>query len=324
MKKSYIALGTVLIAGVIAVATVTAAWNKTFTPILAPNLWTQVNAPYETIANNTTHWTLTAGGQAASTHYARLRYGLPEYSQRVLTRFYLREDIRLSPTFCGDLTSGLRLMNTDNYGAILNGSRVGNTNGSEMRASVEMWTDKTIRIRLEHQSTKIVDLYISEPCPAFLSPGTWHTVELYGNLAAVEPWYFRVDGIVIAQGTAMLSTDTVPVAERIMTRAVWGLDGAWAQDTRPLSVDIRYIEIADDDPNGIVNIPTTPGATNTPQPNTATLTATKTATLTLTPPAPRTPTPSPATSQTATATPPATRTPECHWFVSIGNNICVP
>lgn len=301
-KNSIIQIGTV-IATVMVIASL--LLSRQFTPLNSANLWKQVNdSAYESITSTASHWILTAGGRAASTHYARLRYGLPEFEGKVFTEFYLRETIQLSSTFYSDLTTGLRLMNTDNYRATLNGSPIGAGGGNEMRASVEVWSDKTVRVRLEHQSTKIVDLYISEPSPAFLSPGVWHTVELYGNLSIASPWYFRVDGVVIASGVAMMSTDTVPVSERVMTRAVWGIDGAWNQDAKPLTVLIRDVMVADYDAGGVA-LPSTPSPTV--QPSTPTFTTTPTPTITATftgvPTITRTPTFTPVLTPTAVCVP---------------------
>jgi hypothetical protein len=72
-------------------------WSKTFTPITQGSLWLQANDPvYESVINKTTHWTCTAGSPSTgTTHYARLRYGLPEFEGLVLTQFYLSMTARL-------------------------------------------------------------------------------------------------------------------------------------------------------------------------------------------------------------------------------------
>lgn len=297
VKISRFITGVVTVVAIASMAL--AGWSKIFTPATQSGLWLQVNnSAYETIVNTGTEWILTAGGRAESTHYARLRYPLPE-NGKLLTEFYVRAEIKLEPNFCNKLTSGVRFINTDNYNATYNGTRVGASGGNELRASVEMWTDKTIRIRIEHQNNQIRDLYVSTPCPAYFAPGVYHTVELYGNVATVSPWYFRVDGNIIAQGVDIMANDSVPLAERVITRLVAGLDGAWAQDTTPISVSIRSLTFADYDMNGGVPVVTStpsqiPTSTFTPI---ASFTPTRTPTLTPT----RTPTIPPAISPTPTA-----------------------
>jgi len=316
--------GAAVVAALVLNAITPPGWSKSFTPSSQGSLWLQQNnPPTERVDNNLTHWSLYVGSpNTGVTHYARLRYGLPEFEGMVLTRFYLAEVIRLPANFYA-VNNDMRILNTDNYSARLNGVTVGASGGAELRTSVYITADRRVRVRSEHQGRGNIDWYISAPEPAFLSPGEWHTVELFGNLAAVEPWYFRVDGVVIAQGVAMLSNPSVPVAERIMTRAVWGADGAYRLVIpTPLELQIRSVTVADTDPNGMYQpVTNTPTALVTIPPASATATRTVGPPTATAAPVTRTATPvPPSATPTNTANPVPT---ECHFYDSGGLEICI-
>jgi len=275
----------------------------TLTPADAACAWEQKDPPnVATITKDPEKWTMTAGGVPASTHYARIRYGLPECANAVWTRFYMRLVIMLPLDFYNVLSTGFRFGNTDNYLTTYLGSKVGASGGNEIRVSAEMWNDKTLRLRSEHQNGTIKDFWISPP--QFLTPGMWHTIEIYGDVAQVSPWYIRVDGMLMASGVDMLATTDTAPAERLITRMVCGIDGAWNQDAAPLRVYVRECTFADYDINSIVPpataAPITPSLTNAP----ATVTVTRIpATGTVVPSVTRTATPLPPVSQTPSAVP---------------------
>lgn len=198
----------------------------------------------ESVVKTTEGWQCTAGGNTASTHYARIKYKLPEQAQRVLTKFYMKAVVVLPSNFYSQQEAGFRLMNTDNYGTTLNGSPVGTTSIDELRAAVYFNRDGSVAINAKYENHQSKELWRSLPMQ--FATGQ-HTFELYGDLASVSPWYFKADGVVLASGIDRFSTDDVPVNERVATRMVAGIDGAASQDTKPLNVLIKSFEIADYD-----------------------------------------------------------------------------
>jgi hypothetical protein len=188
-------------------------------------------------------WYMTVGGYPSSTHYARLRYKLPERDGIILTTFYMRVVIVLPPDFYDRQESGLRLMNTDNYGTTLDGVQVGTPGSAEFRTGVYIHKDHSLRIRSDHDHVSVKDFYQS----ATPLPVGEHTLELFGDVSKDAYWYFKIDGEIVTSGNDTLAADTVPEDERVITRLVAGIDGASSQDTKQVSVYVREFMIADYD-----------------------------------------------------------------------------
>jgi len=215
----------------------------------------------ENITTTADGWMMQAGGDVASTHYARIKYKLPEAAGVVFTYFYAKAVIVLPADFYTQQKAGFRILNTDNYPTTLNGGSVGASNANELRVSVYMNSDQKLRVLVDHETGLKQTLYTA---PAILPTGE-HTFELAGDVANVSPWYFKIDGIVVASGTQRLSTDDMANTERVITRIVAGIDGAADQDANSMNLLVKSLEIANYDMSGGVAtaIPPTVAPTST-------------------------------------------------------------
>ena len=217
--------------------------------------WTfQTSGSVESITATSDGWVCKAGGNVAGTHYARIRYMLPEKAGKVLTTFYMKAVIVLPPDFYTQKKSGFRLLGTDNFGTTLNGVKVGAASSGELRTAVYFYSDHYLRIVAEHEDVGKKVFYKSSA----LLPVGEHTFEFYGSLSEVAPWYFKLDGAVVASGVERLSPDSVPVKERVATRLYVGIDGAPDQDQNPMSVLVKSFEVAEYDRSGANPKPPTP------------------------------------------------------------------
>jgi hypothetical protein len=197
----------------------------------------------EEITGTSDGWWCQAGGEVANTHYARIRYKLPEQAGKVLRTFYMRAVIVLPPDFYTQQQAGFRLLTTDNFATTLNGEQVGSSNLTELRAGIHIYNDHSLRILATHENVAGEEFYRSStPLPV-----GEHIFELYGSVSEVAPWYFKVDRRVVGSGVARLSPDSVPAGERIVTRLSVGIDGAADQDDNPMRVLVKSFEIADYD-----------------------------------------------------------------------------
>jgi hypothetical protein len=187
-------------------------------------------------------WFMTVGGYPSSTHYARLRYKLPEREAIVLTEFYMSAIVTLPTDFYDKQESGLRLINTDNYGTELGGTPVGTPGSAEFRTGVYIHADGTLRVRSDHDKVSVKDFAKLPKLPIGK-----HKLELYGNVSKDAPWYLKVDDVVVASGFNTLVADTVPKEEKEITRLVAGIDGASGQDSKTLSLYVSEFIIADYD-----------------------------------------------------------------------------
>ncbi|MFN8413915.1 MAG: hypothetical protein U0Z26_16160 [Anaerolineales bacterium] len=221
-------------------------FQKKFSVTNASGLSFETNAPYESITTSNDGWTVRAGGENDSTHYARIKYKLPEQAGMVLTRFYFKAVIVLPADFYEKHQAGFRIMNTDNFTANLNGTMVGASDANESRCGIFLWnSDQRLHFRCEHETLSDIELYTS---PGMLSVGE-HIIELYGDVSKVAPWYLRIDGAEVASGKAMLSASDVSPSERVITRFVVGIDGAADQDANPMELMVKSFEIANFEPN---------------------------------------------------------------------------
>ena len=205
----------------------------------------------EKITTTSDGWLMQAGGDVASTHYARARYKLPEAEGVVFTYFYAKAVIVLPPDFYSQQKAGFRILNTDNYPATLNGASVGASNANELRVAVYIFTDHKLRVQVNHETGIKETLYTA---PTILPTGE-HTFELAGDVANAAPWYLKVDGVVVASGVKRLSTDDMVDSERVITRIVAGIDGAASQDTNSMNLLVKSLEFANYDVSGIAATP---------------------------------------------------------------------
>lgn len=229
-------------------------FSRTFTPMSNYGLTSETSGSVESVAIFDGLWVFTAGGNVATTHYARVKYKLPEQETVAPTKFYMRANVILPTDFYSKQTAGFRIMNTDNFGVLLNGVRVGAAGVNEFRTGVYFNSDHSIRINSSHDTFPTKEFF---KMPAQLPVG-YHVLEFTGDVANISPWYFKIDGQVIAYGNDRLSPDTVPVNERVITRMVAGIDGAADLDLNSMSLQISEVVFADYDPTG--------NATPTPPP----------------------------------------------------------
>jgi len=213
---------------------------------------TETSGSAEKVTATLNGWLCEAGGYAAPSHYARLKYKIPEKDGMVVTTFYMKLVVVLPTHFYSKQNAGFRLMNTDNHTAMLDGVPVGANDKNESRTSVYINSNHTLQVIVDHESMSKKILYVSEaPLPV-----GQHTLELFGSLDAVAPWYLRVDGVVVASGMEMLSTDDTTPNERVATRFVVGIDGAADQDANVMRVRIKSFEVANYDMAGVITNPT--------------------------------------------------------------------
>lgn len=215
----------------------------------------------EKITQTATGWEMQAGGVTANTHYSRIKYKLPEKAGIAPTRFYMKATINLPSDFYSKQKAGFRIMNTDNFLTTLNGTSVGSINANEFRTSVYMNSDHSLRIKSQHDQNPAIEFFkLNTQLPV----GD-HILELSGDVANVAPWYFKIDGKIVASGLNRLSPDTVPANERVITRMVVGIDGAASQSNNSFALTVKEFEISNFDPNTATS--TTPTVSPTPTTN---------------------------------------------------------
>lgn len=205
--------------------------------------WSQeTSGSKESITQTKTGWLVTAGGEVASTHYARFKYKLPEKLNIAPTTFYMKATVNFPTNFFTRLQkASMRLMTTDNYGTTLNGTPIGAANADELRTAVYIDSTHHWRILATHENHPTKTLWLST---AAIPTGS-HVLELSGSVAEVKPWYFKVDGKILASGIDRLSPDSVPESERVITRLIAGIDGAADQDYNSMNLTINNFEISD-------------------------------------------------------------------------------
>lgn len=310
MKKIFLVLFVLAFLVTQSAPSAMGVFYRSFTVASATGLSQQTSGTQETITVGNGGWIMTAGGYTASTHYARLKYNLPELANIAPTTFYLRAEVVLPADFYARQTVGFRIVNTGNSGATLNGQPVGSSSSTVLFTSVYFNSDHFLRVVTSYGSSS-QEFYKH---PVQLPVGK-HTFELYGDVANVAPWYLRIDGVQVASGVARLSLSAVPAAERVVTRAVAGIDGAAGLSTNSLSVQINELAFADYDVNAVTpsntatSVPTSTPTTIPSVTSTPVVLPTSTTQPTVTLPAP-----------TPTLLPLATSTPEC--FIVSAGQIC--
>jgi hypothetical protein len=227
------------------------AFYKRLAPGDSVGWGTETSGSMEKVTATVNAWVCEAGGYAASSHYARLKYKVPEKAGMILTTFYMKLVVVIPKNFYGQQNAGFRLMNTDNHTTMLDGVPVGANDKNESRTSVYINSNHTLQVIVDHELMSKKILYASQ---ARLPIGE-HTIELFGSLNEVAPWYLRVDGVVVASGTEMLSTDDTTPNERVATRFVVGIDGAANQDANLMRLRIKSFEIANYDMAGVTTTP---------------------------------------------------------------------
>lgn len=165
--------------------------------------------------------------------FARYRAKLPElYGIAPRGWFGMSARVRLL-TSADNYYSFLR---TDNYVATVKGTttKVGCSNGSEWRVGLMLYPGNDLRFESTHQGNATIVLWRGT-----LLPGD-HTVAFRVDPKAdgTGSWSLTIDGATYG-GTGQTVPSTVPVAERVVTRAVTCIDGANRWTTKAVEVEVE-------------------------------------------------------------------------------------
>lgn len=165
--------------------------------------------------------------------YARYRAKLPEvYGIAPRGSFGMSAKVRLL-TNADHYYSFLR---TDNYAATVKGTttKVGCSNGSEWRVGLMLYPGNDLRFESTHQGNATLVLWRGTVLPGD------HTF-YFGmdpKADASGSWSLTIDGKTY-HGTGQTVPSTVPVAERVVTRAVTCIDGANKWTTKAVEVEVE-------------------------------------------------------------------------------------
>lgn len=177
-----------------------------------------------------------AGGHqpnSSGSTYARYRIKLPEvYGIAPRGWFRLSAKVRLL-TPADHYYSPLR---TDNYVGTLKGTttKVGCANGNEWRVGLMYYPGNELRYESTHQGFGTIVLWRGTVLPGD------HTFSfgMDALAAASGLWSLTIDGKTYT-GTGQTVPATVPVAERVITRAVTCIDGVNKWTTKAVEVEIE-------------------------------------------------------------------------------------
>lgn len=165
--------------------------------------------------------------------FARYRAKLPEaYGIAPRGWFSLSAKVRLL-TNADNYYSFLR---TDNYVGTMKGTttKVGCSTGSEWRVGLMLYPGNEVRFESTHQGNSTLTLWRGP-----LLPGD-HSVS-FGvdpKADATGSWSLTIDGVT-RTGTGQTVPTSVPVAERVVTRAVTCIDGANLWTTKAVEVEVE-------------------------------------------------------------------------------------
>ncbi len=127
-------------------------------------------------------------------------------------------------------------LRTDNYVATVKGTttKVGCSNGSEWRVGLMLYPGNDLRFESTHQNNSTIVLWRGT-----LAPGD-HVVSFTVDpkADATGSWSLTIDGVT-RTGTGQTVPSTVPVAERVVTRAVTCIDGANKWTTKAVEVEVE-------------------------------------------------------------------------------------
>jgi hypothetical protein len=177
-----------------------------------------------------------AGGHAPNSSgstYARYRVKLPEvYGIAPRGWFSLSAKVRLL-TNADNYYSFLR---TDNYVGTMKGTtaKVGCASGSEWRVGLMLYPGNDLRLESTHQGNSTLTLWRGS-----LLPGD-HSVSfaLDPKADAGGSWSLTIDGVT-RTGSGQTVPTSVPVSERVVTRAVTCIDGANKWTTKAVEVEVE-------------------------------------------------------------------------------------
>lgn len=198
----------------------------------------------ENISFSTDHMVHTYGGYdnnlvGVTTHFARIRRKLPERDGVVAEgQFTLWLDYYLPSNYYTQHEAYVRFMNSDNFKTTLGGAPVGSLDADEWRFGFYIYGgDKKFRILSEHENHAWAgsELWVSPTAGATFMPVGRHTIELYidPQKTATGAFWLKIDDVEVANVTGVATVPpTVSDPEMVVTRAVFGPDGAAQQDTK--------------------------------------------------------------------------------------------
>lgn len=183
----------------------------------------------------------TAGGFAASTHYARARRRLPETDDLAAREsFTIVADIELPADFYERHESYVRLITTDNYPARMRstGDRVGAASNDEWRVGFLIYGgDELPRLVSEHENRDALVLWTGSK----RLPVGRHGIEIRFTPSRATDGSFTllIDGEVVGAGSSVRTVPrTLASSEVAVTRVGACLDGAARQRTHPMTMSL--------------------------------------------------------------------------------------
>lgn len=182
-----------------------------------------------------------AGGYAASTHYARVRRQLPEQDDFAAKKdFVIRANFELPSDFYTQQESYVRFFNTDNFPGKYKstGATVGAASADEWRVGFLVYGgDKLPRLISAHENHESLTLWQGSQR---LSVGR-HQAELRftPSQGSSGSWELYIDGVKMGGQTGVKTVPSTLVASEVaVTRVVGCIDGAADQDTKVMRVNL--------------------------------------------------------------------------------------
>lgn len=192
----------------------------------------------ERFVNKTDHIECYAGGYSAGTHYARIRKKLPEtLGYSAAGEFWLTGTFELPSNFYEQNESYMRFFGTDNFLKAESGS------GQEWRVGLFIYGgDRLPRVISDHEATSTLELWKGTNR---LSTGK-HTVAIHmiPSSGSSGSWELFVDGVKVGGQTGVKTVpSSVPLGEQVIQRIYGCIDGAAAQDTKTMQVNLYSLEL---------------------------------------------------------------------------------
>jgi hypothetical protein len=222
-----------------------ADWN-----VIAAQGWSyEASGAAERFVAQATHVECHAGGESASTHYARVRRKLPERDGvAIRKRFSIEGNFELPADFYARHESYMRVITVENTLASYRstGTTVGTSTGDEWRVGFTIYgSDQLFRLISDHENHSNIVLW---KAASRLPTGT-HAVRIdfVPSRTTGGSWGLYIDGARVGSGT---NVQTVPASvdptDVVVTRANGCIDGASQQDNASVQVNLHSLSIRGD------------------------------------------------------------------------------
>jgi len=201
----------------------------------------QVSDPLEEATIGATSAHVEAGGftDTTGTHYARIRYPLPENEGRPTEHAWCQSTVLDLPTdFWDGHEAYVRLVGTDNF-TVASGP-------DEFRVGLAIFSDGTLNLVADHQNQGSIVLW-SGP-GSLLIPGQANTLSYTyePGRAGDGSWSVTINGVVVGSASGVTTVPaSVPVGEEVASRVYAGIDGASGQDNLRLVFDVNSISFSE-------------------------------------------------------------------------------